>query len=138
MIPSELRLNNLVEINGFEKDGDLYFRAPGMEVWQEVVLTPKLLSQILSFQKLKSDTDISMLVRGITLTEEWLLKFGYSQDRNGYSLEDKNSLSFSVTAEGEYKPCWNDRVLSAGLTTKYVHQLQNLYFALTGEELTTL
>lgn len=71
----------------------------------------------------------------VVLTEERLFMFGFfSDNRNGYRLIDMYSLSFSITKEGEFCPCWQDRVLSK-VETKYVHQLQNLYFALKGEEL---
>lgn len=70
----------------------------------------------------------------IPLTEDWLIKFGYSKDNNGYALKDIYSLSISITKEGKYTPCWNDRIMS-GITLQYVHQLQNLYFALTGNEI---
>jgi hypothetical protein len=72
----------------------------------------------------------------IPLTEEWLLKFGfdYYKSNNSYQLDTK--LGFSI---------WG-RIISGfnvyyesdeiGETFKYVHQLQNLIFALTGNELT--
>jgi hypothetical protein len=64
------------------------------------------------------------------LTEEWLLKFGFKKDFNGYYF---GLLSFSITRNNEFMICVNDRPTE---TICYsVHQLQNLYFALTGEEL---
>lgn len=71
----------------------------------------------------------------IPLTEEWLVKFGfYESETNGeywlpkLAFIKKNEYGFFV-----YK-------IRKGLTEiskfQYVHQLQNLYFALTGEELT--
>jgi hypothetical protein len=77
----------------------------------------------------------------IPITEEWLLKFGfdkhpnpngtrswcYYKDRERWviqSMLDLNSFSFGITP---LKPELN-----------FVHQLQNLYFALTGEELEIL
>ena len=67
----------------------------------------------------------------IQLTEKWLLKFGFKKDWNGYFL---GMLSFSKTKHNEFMICVND--LPIQKICKYVHQLQNLYFALTGEELT--
>jgi hypothetical protein len=78
----------------------------------------------------------------IPLTEEWLLKFGFNcvSDHNpnkkvfrlnfGYFKE----LNFAVNSEyGEL----NYFRYNGGYTNiKHVHQLQNLYFALTCEELT--
>lgn len=83
--------------------------------------------------------------QGITLTHDWLLKFGFKQQEyaphRGYFLENKYDLCISITQQGKYLPCWLERVLFPGgteffRTIDYVHQLQNLYFALKGEELT--
>ena len=69
----------------------------------------------------------------IPLTEEWLLRFGFEKIRGlhlckGYSLNS-----------GEYLVYIDDRGVylktNKNIFIKYVHQLQNLYFALTGEEL---
>ena len=74
--------------------------------------------------------------RGITLTEEWFLKAGFDLIYYGYNgLIDieimlpwagRKEIAYSVRINNEY---------SVGEPFKYVHQLQNLYFALTGEEL---
>ncbi len=84
---------------------------------------------------------ISMLEKGeaefdpIPLTEEWLLKFGFV----GYTVKgfSKNGIELSyITRDDcfqfEFRCPQSDwRILDI----KYAHQLQNLYFALTGEEL---
>lgn len=80
-------------------------------------------------------------INPIPLSEDWLLKAGFEKDGHGYHMEDIYSLSISVTRKGEFLPCWLDRPLTPYNSdkfreVKYVHQLQNLYFALTGEELT--
>lgn len=73
---------------------------------------------------------ISKYVEPILLTEEWLLKFGFEKDDTIwikhpiYGLLEKNGRFFIELGE------------TGGIYIKYVHQLQNLYFALTGEELT--
>jgi hypothetical protein len=69
----------------------------------------------------------------IPLTPDILEKAGFKKDRTGFALPDRMSLSFSVTKDGEYLACWLDK--SLGVIVKYLHQLQNLYFALTGNEL---
>ena len=69
----------------------------------------------------------------IPLTEEWLLKFGFEYDTITYY---KNELMLSIN-KGYYNVWYH--TLTHGrlfIEMKYVHQLQNLYFALTGEELT--
>lgn len=101
----------------------------------------------------------------IPLTEEWLLKFGFKptplyiqrgatsrdinkdfvhekcfirlntwgyKDNDGKYIDDPEQLLF-FNSETYYENCTMENV-SAPL--KYVHQLQNLFFALTGEELT--
>ena len=63
----------------------------------------------------------------IPITEEWLLKFHW----NGYNYLSINSY-FKLDKDGRLYYC-ND---FTGIILEYVHQLQNLYFALKGEELT--
>ena len=67
----------------------------------------------------------------IPLTEEWLIKLDFNKFPGSYPLFNKDNF-------------WACELINVGflkiehleLTIKYVHQLQNLYFALTGEELT--
>jgi len=70
----------------------------------------------------------------IPLTEEWLLKLGFEYDTITYSKE------FLTLAKSErltgYHVFINSLVNRLSNNVVYVHQLQNLYFALTGEELT--
>jgi len=72
-------------------------------------------------------------VKPIQLTPEVLEKCGFKKDRNGYSLDDMYNLSFAITKNGDFLACFLDRSLD--LIIHHLHQLQNLYFALTGEEL---
>lgn len=72
-------------------------------------------------------------VKPIPLTEEWLSKLGFdkrvsSHERTKYTPVF-DFTEGKLTFEGLYCP-----VLQLSIRT--VHQLQNLYFALTGEELT--
>ena len=74
----------------------------------------------------------------IPLTEEWLERFGFSVRKSlgfeAYDLDDTYTIYYNTTAT----PYGFE--LSFGvdfeIEIKHVHQLQNLYFALTGEELT--
>ena len=70
---------------------------------------------------------------GIPLTEDWLLKFGFvnlqkEADNNGGLVEliHNNVIGYRFAPEGAY----------GHPEIKYVHQLQNLYYALTQTELT--
>ena len=88
-------------------------------------------------ENFKSDT-IQNYIKPIQLTEEWLVKFGFEK------LTDKsrgfNSNSYTYTKGISFIVHLNDKLLSVnfwqGNEKKYVHELQNLFFALTGEELT--
>lgn len=67
----------------------------------------------------------------IPLTEEWLLKWGFS-----YYAEDKEYYFGDFRVEfrtQEIKIYYDEKYLGY---IEFLHQLQNLFFALTGEELT--
>ncbi|MGJ1499640.1 hypothetical protein ACR79R_20170 [Sphingobacterium spiritivorum] len=68
-------------------------------------------------------------LQGIELTEEILLKFGFEQNTFGFK---KGNIVFNYRFDNKFIPKLSDQCL---LELKHVHQLQNLYFALTGEEL---
>ena len=72
-------------------------------------------------------------VNPIPLTEEWLLKFGFEKMTKGYCFHNGSfGLFFDNWILQLETP-----VTSIELNhIKFVHQYQNLYFALTGEELT--
>lgn len=61
----------------------------------------------------------------IPLTEEWLLKFGF--EKSG----DRFYLNYYYMEGGSFKM---DEIIISN--PKYVHELQNLCHAITGEELT--
>jgi hypothetical protein len=105
---NELRIGNLVEING-----------------RTIIMDARTFHAVIhEFPGYKPN--------GIALTEEWLVKLGFE-------LKDDKCFFGSF-----YEMCYDDRkeecIVSAkdsryGVAVYYVHQLQNLYFALTGEEL---
>ena len=85
-----------------------------------------------------SDDPANETIEPILLTEDWLLKLGAKKEvlsagsaiglYDSYSIGD-NELSHVFTN------MWG--IIGAGCKPmKYVHQLQNLYFSLTREELT--
>ena len=73
----------------------------------------------------------------IPLTEEWLLKFGFGNGvvKGGFSF-DKNKLSIHLksTSYPNGRTYFNSWCILE-YAIQYVHQLQNLYFALTNTEL---
>lgn len=77
-------------------------------------------------------------VKPIPLTEEWLLKFGFNKEGNTI-YKELNGFEFGTINTNRYKPRFylqtQGSTSNITLPIKFVHQLQNLYFALTGEEL---
>ncbi len=83
----------------------------------------------------------------IPLTEEWLIKFGFEKINHKMSMNDGSYNCHWERHFDDFKTgsCIyfsggffsNNRFNKRHLyhKNKYVHQLQNLYFALTGEEL---
>jgi hypothetical protein len=127
---SELRIGNLVEYPNWNNDGskayfkirDIYFDDGRIGLTNGSIIIPA--------------TKLAYL-KPIPLTEEWLLKFGFSREEKigGDGIEFRvyhfDVLTFNTNHLWWYK-CqpMNDTPL------EYVHQLQNFYFALTGKELT--
>ncbi len=73
-------------------------------------------------------------IQPIPLTEEWLLRFGFDKnDEHGVFLMVIRVLNKNIILECAENCVWIDDSM---ISCEYVHQLQNLYFALTGEELT--
>ena len=78
-------------------------------------------------------------IEPILLTEEWLLNFGFERHHADYSndvIYIKNVPNNNEFIWGVYPfELGSGFVINKSKSLKYVHQLQNLYFALTGEEL---
>ena len=66
-------------------------------------------------------------IEPIPLTEEWLLKLGYTKLSNSSFIDSGHGIWI---CNGLFMCDKN------GIVLKHVHQLQNLYFALTNQELT--
>jgi hypothetical protein len=122
MKAEELRLGNLVSnMNPRHNDSILTIESIGDNHEVNVFYRKYLLSEL----------------EPIPLTEEWLIKFGFSREAKigGDGVEFRvyhfDILTFN-TNHGWWYKCqpMNDTPL------EYVHQLQNFYFALTGKELT--
>lgn len=80
-------------------------------------------------------------IKGIPLTEEWLVKFGFEMTKRTGWFDKEITASCGRRLGFMIKICPNGSWALAAYTDrqteiKYVHQLQNLYFALIGEELT--
>lgn len=83
----------------------------------------------------------------IPLTEEWLIKFGFesiyetkdefrfTDNKEGFRLELSEYFKNDGRAVFYYNKPYKNENHTCIAYCKYVHQLQNLYFALTGDEL---
>ena len=75
----------------------------------------------------------------ILLTEEWLLKFGFDFSVDTWYLKGVAIWETECcNAKGNEEIGFFYELRDVGMmdmNIKYVHQLQNLYFALTGQEL---
>lgn len=96
-----------------------------------------------------SDGDIHPLenLHSIPLSDEWMMKFKFHKGTctwgDSYFIIDKNGFSSLFYVEhwteaeddSEWKNYWHLKYTLGDFRIKYVHQLQNLFFSLTGEEL---
>jgi hypothetical protein len=127
---NELRIGNLVETDNLEGN---------------IKTVVEIKHKMASVKYIRTDTNEphqSMVdherLTPIPVTEEWFLSFGFARiTTNEYwfviPLKDR-SLAVSTYGNVEISS-WDRLCIAHGLICKYVHQLQNLYFALTGEEL---
>ena len=75
----------------------------------------------------------------IPLNEDWLVKLGFTKERNSIDSADlfiKKDIVFVLTGE-HYTVSWNSVTINLiPAKVKFVHELQNLFYCLTGTELT--
>jgi hypothetical protein len=114
---NELRIGNLIS---YTIEDDLDER----KKWSEVSEIDAV--DILHLTKFKDKN-----YKPIPLTEDWLLKFGF--EKSSYYYEIKG-IAISLGEDG--RTILNGCGEVNAKHCVYVHQLQNLYFALTGQELT--
>ena len=85
------------------------------------------------------------LIKPIPLTEQWLVDFGFDKNINKNQID---SIEMKLSIDNNKTIFSSCGTLDGGMVVlclcagnyfsnnlKYVHQLQNLYFALTGKEL---
>jgi hypothetical protein len=143
MKATELRLGNLINLGGNMLNT--------YQTYKPVVVTIPLLKAISEENEERPDAVMSVY-QPIELTEEWLLKFGFEKYEwcekcafikfHGkhlmirYYRDEWHVTETTVCKDihGHYTKGHKEIIPSSLL--KYVHQLQNFYFALTGEELT--
>jgi hypothetical protein len=142
MIAKEFRIGNLVNVCNLSHNDlkDIPLEITGVKLRNEP-LFPDCKSAM-SFIHPRYEWEISQFdkfIKPIQLTEEWLLKFGFLRHHLDYS----NGVIYIKNVPGTNEFEWGvfPNELGSGIQVKnriklkYVHQLQNLHFALTGKEL---
>ena len=75
-------------------------------------------------------------IKPIPLTEDWLLKFGFEKLNRDVTGYEKDNLIVEWLFESWTGRLYYDCDTSIRIIViEYIHQLQNLYFTLTGDEL---
>ena len=125
---TDLRIGNIYEYFISDKNDD-------RKEWWEVVICDA--QDLVYLEKNPNDRDF----RFLKLTEEYLVKLGFSVinessagKRYGYIVNGVFSSDLTFTFWKTTKEA--GKFFKGDLELKAVHQIQNLYFALTGRELT--
>jgi hypothetical protein len=86
------------------------------------------------------DDEIDYFYQALEISEEWLIRFGFKSVLDmSYSFPkpyDNLELAYYGSINGFKKGWVITKLFGFSNGIKYVHELENLYFALTGEELT--
>jgi hypothetical protein len=122
MIANELRIGNLVAYG--------VHPVPIKSIHTESVLKKEVHVYVELNENLNHYCIDVLEVKPIPLTEQWLLKLGFERDNQGnWKLKSGyhwiEIYSYHVYINGQQV-----------VLIDYVHQLQNIWFALTGKELT--
>lgn len=75
---------------------------------------------------------IDEMFRPIVLTEDWLIKYGFDY-RDGW-IDDYYNGRISL-CNNPFEEGWAVENINPNFKIQYVHQLETLYFALTGKEM---
>ncbi len=119
---SEMKIGKYVKVATIENTGIRVFN--GIETQEGRVLT-----NVIPYDE----------IQFISLTEEWLLKFGIKKDWHSYPFPGMDGVYLgdddSEMDLKKFPVCGDYDAYVYIKMPEYVHQLQNLYFALTGKEL---
>lgn len=150
IIPNELRIGNLFyPIDKNVPAGTPYVTIPiPFKVFSVAMFEVQACKSELTFANVeKMDIFNIFEPRPIILTEDWLLKLGFKKVQQPY-FEESKFENFEEFYNGDFDivkgdglfylwfncgDSWFSDILGNGFM--YVHQLQNLYFALTGKNL---
>lgn len=119
--PEELRIGNLIQADNSHK-------------WVEAFRGMIVSVDLDTLKTVSYPSSIEGRYNPIPITEEWLLAFGFFKGNQFPYIDGATGWFCLEVNSGFYKLALpSDNI---GKQFEYVHQLQNLYFALTGNELT--
>lgn len=122
MKATELRIGNVVDRLVYDVKSGTNSLVPHNSVYVIYAIKEKTV-------KIPFKVEISDILP-IQLTEEWLINFGFEKFRGDSQTYDRDDFwAGEIESDGTMKFDYIEASI------KYVHQLQNLYFALTGKEL---
>lgn len=87
---------------------------------------------------LNAQVKFADVYKPIPLTEEWLYRFGFESTKEGIFKLFKDNKTICTVQEWDFGNFEYSQLTVHGIYIYYVHQLQNLYFALTNQELTLI
>lgn len=68
----------------------------------------------------------------IELNEDWLLKLGFECNKNEYCVPGLDRFNVFLTVKSSYLFCDDEKAIRY---VRYVHELQNVFYAIVSEEL---
>jgi hypothetical protein len=122
--PKHLRIGNYIRYN------EKFPYDPELELDNEGPLSED------DFNHMLIDSEFRKNAEYIPLTAEWLERFGFKSTSEGYWADDNLEVGYTTTDENMQYEYLSIKSMTEMVDLKYVHQIQNLYFALTGSELT--
>lgn len=129
MKTQELRIGNYIMSKNDEEQKEPYELMKVLSIMPESVMYCDIEMKYYQEELEQNGYCMIDIIEPITLTEEWLVRFGFKVDSDLKDCLVNSGLWFNnKNMECHYRG-------AKLLKIKYVHQLQNLYFALIGEEL---
>lgn len=137
--PKELRIGNLVQIKTLDYNQPINHRLHD-KIGEVVEINSEYIEFSISIRLENgwSNSFYKDYLSPIPLTDEWLLKFQFKKVKDKQGIYEKANLRVYHELEGKglaYLINEDTRESHYLGPMQTVHQLQNLYFALTGQEL---
>lgn len=124
MKAEELRIGNWINEEDWKSGRDIRINGDAIQALYE--------------SQRKFTTHLYRSWKPVPLSESWLLKLGFEYSINWeIEIYERTYLSISLYDNGNFRASlsWDNTIRLFKGDLKYVHELQNLYHAITGKEL---